>query len=76
MASRSEPCLVVTGGTGLIGSALLEAILTAFPEQTVRAVYCSSRPGIYDQRVEWVRADLSRIGDCCRALSGLSLIHI
>ena len=50
--------LLITGGTGFIGSILLKIILAKLPD--IRRVYCLYRTsvGVRDPRVVWVKGDI------------------
>lgn len=63
--------LLLTGGTGLAGSAVLRAVLATGAEVRVRVPH-RSRSGVFidDPRVEYVEADLAVAADCSRVSAG------
>ena len=74
MPSDSPICLV-TGGSGLLGSHIAEQL--ARQGDRVRAFLRSTSDDRFLRSlgVEVVRGDLSRPGDCDRALSGVSIVY-
>ena len=48
----------VTGGAGMAGSAIIEALLRRRPHGRVRASYRTTPPSVVDDRVEYVSLDL------------------
>jgi GDP-L-fucose synthase len=68
----SNPKLIfIAGGAGLAGSSIIQAILRECPRTKIRAsVYRHSKPWIKDQRVRYVRCDLSLPKDCRKAVRG------
>lgn len=55
-----DKTLLITGGTGFIGSILLKIILAKLPD--IRRVYCLYRKemGAMDARVTWIRGDIKK----------------
>ena len=55
-----DKTLLITGGTGFIGSILLKIILAKLPD--IRRVYCLYRTsvGVTDPRVVWIKGDIRR----------------
>ena len=60
----------LAGATGLVGSAILRALLESDPKRRVRAAYHAREPLFRDPRVDYVRADLTLVADCRRAVEG------
>ena len=64
---------LVTGGTGFVGQALLEALVAAGHE--VRATTRSLSRAAKAPRVEWVRCDVDERADVERALEGIDAAY-
>lgn len=62
--------VLVAGGAGMAGTAIVEALLRHRPEGRVRATCRVTPPGIADERVEHVTLDLLDKGAVTAALSG------
>lgn len=65
--------VLVTGATGLIGSNLLARLLAEGAE--VRATLHARQPVVADDRIEYVRCDLTRPEDCRRAVAGIQHVY-
>jgi nucleoside-diphosphate-sugar epimerase len=63
------PTVFVSGGAGMLGSAVVEALLRR-PEYGIRATYRSTPPSIVDNRVEHVCVDVSDPQAFTKALAG------
>lgn len=63
--------LLLAGGTGLAGSAVLRAVLSAGVDVRVRVPH-RGRSGVFvdDPRVEYLQADLTVASDCIRVAAG------
>jgi nucleoside-diphosphate-sugar epimerase len=69
--------LLVTGGTGLLGGALLSSLLAGGHEMRCLVRGESPRASRLDPRIELVRGDAGDAGDLSRALSGMdALLHV
>lgn len=67
----SEKKILVTGASGMVGKAVLRALLGLFPRARMRAVYCRNDRSLPDDsRIEWVRADLLSRQECKRVAEG------
>jgi nucleoside-diphosphate-sugar epimerase len=63
--------ILITGASGMVGRALVEALLNRFPMARLRAVYLRNGSLLQeDPRIEWVRADLLSRQDCHRVSVG------
>ena len=62
--------VLVAGGAGMAGSAIVEALLRRCPEGRVRATYRTTAPAIRDARVEHVQVDLLEKQSLIAALGG------
>jgi uncharacterized protein YbjT (DUF2867 family) len=67
------PKVLVTGGTGFVGRALLKALVAAGHE--VRATTRELSRGAKAPRVEWVRCDVDDRADVERALEGIDAAY-
>jgi len=71
-SNRSEPVVVVTGGTGLVGSRLLmEAASTPWQ---VRALVRSPATGETAARTTWIQGDLLDGHSLCKACTGADIV--
>lgn len=73
MTFRDQPVLV-TGATGLVGSNLIARLLSE--GAVVRATLHSKPPVVVDQRIEYIRADLTKGEDCRRATQGQRFVFM
>jgi len=64
--------VLVTGGSGLTGSLLIERLLGE--QAIVRATLHNREPVVVDDRVEYIRCDLTRQDDCWKAVEGMRYI--
>ncbi len=55
--------ILILGGSGGIGSALINQILTTHPNAAVFATYRSHRPSLVSERVHWFQTDISSESD-------------
>ncbi|QJB55723.1 NAD(P)-dependent oxidoreductase [Pseudodesulfovibrio sp. zrk46] len=62
--------LLVTGATGLAGSALVSLLGEIAPDIALRGTHWSSTPEIRTDAVEYVKADLTRYEDCHAVAKG------
>ena len=63
IANQSQPStdpgsIIVAGGSGGIGSALVDALLQRYPQARISASYLNSQPGARDDRLSWQQIDL------------------
>ncbi|MEC9177188.1 MAG: NAD-dependent epimerase/dehydratase family protein [Pseudomonadota bacterium] len=66
--AAAGPRILVTGGTGLVGQAVVAMLLRDFPDCRPRVPYRGDLGAFHDDpRVEYVRADLTE-RDSCRGL--------
>ena len=63
--------VLVTGGAGMTGAAIVQQMLSASPTVQVRATWNHTPPDFNDQRLEWVQADLTSREACRAAVSGI-----
>ena len=67
--SFQNPEVLVTGGTGLVGSNLIDRLLS---EGTpVKATLHKKRPVVLDDRIQYLDCDLTKGEDCRRAVQGV-----
>ena len=64
--------MLVTGSAGLIGTALVERLLSEGAK--VRATIHRTEPKVVDDRVEFVRCDLTKRDDCWRVVEGVPYV--
>lgn len=64
--------ILVTGGTGLVGSALLTQLVTV-SKAHIRAIYRSQHPDI--SHVEWVKSDILDITSLLDVMEGVDKIY-
>ena len=75
--SRDRMRVLVTGGTGLLGGALLKALLAEGHEARCLVRKESPRASRLDSRIELVRGDAGDARALSRALSGMdALLHV
>lgn len=60
----------LAGSTGLVGSSIMNHVLSCCPETTIRASYRHTRPFIDHERIEYVQGDLRSQSDCRRMVRG------
>ncbi len=65
---------LVAGASGLVGSNLLARLLA--DGARVRATLHRKAPVIEDQRIDYVRCDLTRAEDCRRAVAGMQYVYL
>ncbi|MGO9117098.1 MAG: NAD-dependent epimerase/dehydratase family protein [Desulfomonilaceae bacterium] len=71
MAPPNGKSILVTGASGMVGRAVVGALLTRFPQARIRAVHFRNDSSLQqDPRIEWVRADLLCSEDCERVSAG------
>jgi len=63
--------VLVTGGTGMTGAAVIRQLLAAEPTVQVRATWNRTPPDFNDERLEWVQADLTRRAACQTVVAGV-----
>jgi len=62
--------IFVSGSTGLVGTSIIKYLLTRYPSLRIRGTYHTSLPFYYDERIEYIRADLTNREDCRIAVEG------
>lgn len=65
--------ILVTGGQGMIGSALVRRLLQERPQWIIRATHRGGDPLASEGRLEWVQADLTLPEHCRKAAEGCQL---
>lgn len=60
----------LAGATGSIGAAIIRNLLDNFPDIKIRATYLSCEPFIIDNRITYIKADLTIKEDCDKAILG------
>ena len=63
--------VLVTGGAGMTGAAIVQQLLSASPTVQVRATWNRTPPDFNDQRLEWVQSDLTSREACRAAVNGV-----
>jgi len=66
--------VLVAGGTGLIGSNLIKRLLQE--GAAVRATLHKKDPVIVDERIEYLRCDLTRGEDCKKVVDGMRYVFL
>lgn len=61
--------VLVAGGTGMTGDAVIRRLLQRHPAMRVRGTYHQLPPEWKHDRVEWIAADLQQRNDCIRAVA-------
>jgi GDP-L-fucose synthase len=69
-----EENILVTGGAGFIGSNLVERLTKQGFK--VRATLHIKEPVIKDDRIEYIRCDLTDANDCARACEGMNYVFL
>ncbi len=70
LMNLEEEVIFLAGATGLAGTSLIKAILATCPSVRIRGVYHRTEPFFRDERLEYVKADLTRREECRRAIRG------
>jgi len=65
--------IFVAGATGLTGTSIIRYLLTHHPSSRIRGTYHTVLPFFLDERIEYVRADLTNREDCRKAVAGCDL---
>jgi GDP-L-fucose synthase len=65
--------IFVAGATGLTGTSIIRNLLAYDPSLRIRGTYHTMPPFFSDDRVEYVKADLTDREDCRRAVAGCRL---
>ena len=65
----SRKHIFVAGSTGLVGSAILTNLLDQHPSISLRAAYNRTEPFLLDQRIVYVKGDLTSLQDCRRMVA-------
>ena len=60
--SEAPATIIVAGGSGAIGAAMVDELLRRFPAATVHATHCKTEPPAYSGRLHWHRLDLRDAG--------------
>ncbi|MFZ0052901.1 MAG: NAD-dependent epimerase/dehydratase family protein [Desulfobaccales bacterium] len=68
-----EGVIFLAGATGLAGTSILRYLLTNFPQARIRGTYFQTTPFLWDGRVDYLQADLTRRENCQRAMQGCRL---
>lgn len=76
--NSQQTTILVTGGSGLVGQHLLEA-LCASSECRIRAIYRKHKPQFYtkiqDDRIEWVECDILDMPSLEQVVEGVSYVY-
>ena len=62
--------IFVAGATGLVGTSIIKHLLTHYPSSRIRGTYHTRPPFYFDERIEYVRADLTNREECRIAVAG------
>jgi len=73
MKVNSNKTICIAGATGLVGSAIIQYILKNYPNVRIKGVYNTTPPFIADERISYVKADLTRKEDCRKAVHGCDI---
>jgi len=71
---KSGSRVLVAGGCGFVGVNLIRRLLKT--DVTLRATFHSKQPILVDDRVEYVRADLTDSEDCRRVVEGIDYVFM
>jgi GDP-L-fucose synthase len=66
--------VLVAGGTGFIGMNLIQRLLGS--HCTIRATHRTREPVVRNERVEYVKADLTRMEDCKAVTDGMDYVFM
>jgi len=66
--------ILVTGGTGFVGVNLISRLLSLSAK--VRATIHRRDPVIKDQRIEYLKVDLTKLEDCQKAAAGMDYVFM
>ena len=67
--------ILVTGATGLMGTVAMNILLNV-SDVYIRAVRHSRLPMVYDEKIEWVEADLMNRSDCHAIVEGVDIVFM
>jgi nucleoside-diphosphate-sugar epimerase len=62
--------IFLAGSTGLVGTAIINGVLTRYPLTEIRAAYHHKEPFIKNERVTYVQGDLTSRSECKSMVSG------
>ena len=62
--------IFLTGSTGLAGTAIINELMTHYPAAKIRAAYRNMEPFIKNERITYVKGDLTSFSECKRMASG------
>lgn len=65
--------ILITGGAGLVGTNVL-ARFKDMPKVKVRAVYHKKEPAVCAENIEYINADLTKLGDCKRVVKDIDYV--
>ena len=66
--------ILITGATGLVGTAVAKQIMSRFPKAQVRGTYCRTTPFFRHDRLGYVQADLTTREGCRKAVQGCNVV--
>jgi len=66
--------VLVAGGTGLVGINLINRLLTLGAR--IRATIHRKEPVVIDDRIEYIRCNLTKIEDCQKAVAGMDYVFL
>ena len=66
--------ILVTGGTGLVGINLVKRLLEV--KIAPRVTYHSRPPILADDRIEYIRTDLTESESCAKAVNGIDIVFM
>lgn len=73
MKINNKPTILVTGATGLVGTAVVARVLSQFPKAQVRGSYFGTAPFYQHHRLTYVQADLTTKNGCQKAARGCDM---